>query len=850
MQTIRQPFSSRGMILNMTRSQAVGGLLVFVAMFMFAGVTDAATTPPDNSNTCPAFGKTGKGAEKRPCRPGSTHKVAFGVGGKYTPAVGVKSRCLSAEQEAQYIKEHGARCTVEYCTPAQDGKEKCTKKTVKIDLNKPDPYGGVSPFSQQAQADSTRLAAYSAMNDTAAAYRAGDTAKVQEIANQTKANPEVSALINSAFSNIKTTTAGGAPVALSDQDKLNAVIASLDPEQPTVAQQPKKDVVTPKSETIAVDVTFEKPPKETANIPCPAGTPCDAPAKTTGPASTFQPATEANKKTTTQPAQQTSWWNTATNKVSDYLPASVNRWLGLANAPTFRPYDPQTDVPLLVKESDSASLKDKPHLDPFDTGSPIVLMNKDVSVSGGETALQAMTKRQSQAVQTADFDPDTPVPSGGIVVTPLSANGTPDIAASKVMEVGTWRDFLNEVGSNRDYEKTVISVNIPASEKKAEAPAGVDVVTTPFNDLPASVKEVFKKQDELNKSTIVPPRVADNPPPPGKEIPVTEAAPAGNPQDKDEPVPPAQQPPTPTVEQPTPPTPTPLPPVPPEVSTEEPTPPKEPPKTEEPKPVEEKPVQPPIPILSSPTKLAESVPTPLPEPELKDKLPTTEEPKKEKLPTSEPAVQPTPETPDDCKGNIDCRLNALKQWVKDLDSPKEPPKESSVTAPPSASSLNDIFNPYPKRLFGESNEDFDKRVDAWRERSNSQSLESFINSRGGRVGQCESCHNPQMGGGAGPQTDYDGVGIRIQYERKEFDGKVSPGGMVLSVFPNTPAERAGLRAGDFLLSLDRGRTSMISGFRGTPGTAIEVRYIPQGSTVQRTITVKRATIQCSIYGCP
>ena len=150
-------------------------------------------------------------------------------------------------------------------------------------------------------------------------------------------------------------------------------------------------------------MTFEKPPKDIANMPCPTSAPCDVPAKGAAPASTFSPSTETNKKTATAPVQQSSWWGTVTNKVSDYLPASVNRWLGLANPPDFRPYDPQTDVPLLVKENDSASLKDKPHLDPFDTGSPIVLMNKDVSVSGGETALQAMTKRQSQAVQTADL---------------------------------------------------------------------------------------------------------------------------------------------------------------------------------------------------------------------------------------------------------------------------------------------------------------------------------------------------------------------------------------------------------------------------------------------------------------
>src|SRR3989338_936125 len=195
----------------MTRRQMVGLTLVFFAM-LTAGTFAGAATTPDNSNICPAYGKTAKGVEKRPCRPGSTHKISIGVGGKYTPAVGVQSRCLTPDQETQYVKDRGASCTVEYCTPVSGGKEKCTKKTVTIDLSKPDPYGGVSSFSQQAQADSTRLAAYTAMSDTAAAYKAGDMARVQEIANQTKVNPEVSALINSAFSNIKSPKIGRAHV--------------------------------------------------------------------------------------------------------------------------------------------------------------------------------------------------------------------------------------------------------------------------------------------------------------------------------------------------------------------------------------------------------------------------------------------------------------------------------------------------------------------------------------------------------------------------------------------------------------------------------------------------------------
>ncbi|OGG69639.1 hypothetical protein A3C20_03905 [Candidatus Kaiserbacteria bacterium RIFCSPHIGHO2_02_FULL_55_25] len=828
----------------MTRRQMVGLTLVCVAVFVTGTFASAATTP-DNSNTCPAYGKTAKGVEKRPCRPGSTHKITFGVGGKYTPAVGVQSRCLTQDQEAQYVKDRGATCTVEYCTPAQDGKEKCTKKTVKIDLNKTDPYGGVSPFSQQAQADSARLAAYSAMNDTAAAYRAGNMAKVQEIANQTKANPEVSALINSAFSNIKSPAAGGGAVGtLSDEAKLQAVIASLDPQKSGTAQPPK-DVVTPKSDTIAADVTVEKAPKDNANMPCPAGAACDTQGKTATPASTFSPATEANKKTATQPAQPTSWWGSVTNKVSDYLPASVNRWLGLANPPDFRPYDPATDVPLLVKENDSASLKDKLHLDPFDTQSPVVLMNKDVSVSSGETALQAMTKRQSQAVQTADIDPDTPVPSGGIVVTPLDASGKPNLGASQVMEAGTWRDFLNEVNGNDKYNNTVISVNIPSSEQKTETPAGADVTLSSFEDLPASVKEVFQKQDAPNK--LAPPQVADNPPP-GTESPtLANNTPAGSPQNespKESPAPPAPQPPTPTVEQSSPPVPTPLPeptmlpPAPPEKEEQPPDPPKEPPKPEEPKP-EEKPVEPPVPVLSSPTKSAESVPTPLPEPELKDKLPTPES-----------TTQSSKEEIEDCKGNIDCRLRDIRKWLDDLERPKEPPKESSLTTPSSPSSLSSLSSSHPRYVPGESSESFQKRVDAWWEQSSNQSLEDFINSRGGQVGQCESCHNPQMGGGAGPTTDYKGIGIRIQYERKEVDGKALPGGMILSVFPNTPAEQAGLRAGDFLLTLDGGKTSMISGIKGEPGTSIKVRYLPQGATTPKTVTVTRAIIMCSVYGCP
>jgi len=850
------------MISGMNRLQVAGALFACIVVLTASSVAGAATTPPDNSNTCPAIGKTVRGIEKRPCRPGSVHKIAVGVDKKYSPLVGVKSTCLTPDREAQYLKDHGANCTVEYCTPLPDGKEKCTKKTV-AGADKSGMYKDISPYIQQAQADGSRVAAYTAMTDVAAAHKTGNTGKVEEIANLTKLNPSVNSLINSAFTTIQSTRgAGGSPPPLSDQDKINAVIANLDSQQ-----QPLKDVPLSLNDSIPVDISVLEPPKDNATAPCPSSAPCNPPVKTTPQSSTFPPPGNTGDVKKTAPAQppvETSWLGTITNKVSDLLPASVNRWLGLANTPAFRPYDPNTDVPVYVNENNAPLLKDQIHLNPFDPDSPVVLTNKDIQISGGESALQSITKRQTQAVQTADIDPDTPVPSGGIVVTPLGADGKPDVAASQVMECNTWRCFLNEVKSNDKYNNTVISVNIPNQENKNQnqTQTGLDVVTTPFEELPATVKKVLEKQDELNKSPIVPPKVADNPPPGTDSPTLASTPPAGNPQNenpKEQTAPPAPQPPAPPVEQSAPPEPTQLPPAPPEVSKES-APQKETPKTEEPKPTEEKPVTPSETILSSPTKSPEAVPTPLPEPELKDKLPVPEEPKKEETPKSEPAVQPTLEAFYACKDDYLCRQQVLNAMLEDLqrprrqtqqtqETPKEPPKESSPTSP-SRSSLSGLSSSYPRYVPGESSESFQKKVDAWWEQSSNQSLEDFINSRGGRVGQCEGCHNPQMGGGAGPSTDYKGIGIRIQYERKEVDGKALPGGMILSVFPNTPAEQAGLRPGDFLLTLDGGKTSMISGIKGEPGTSIKVRYVPQGATTPKTVTVTRAVIRCSVYGCP
>ena len=854
--TRASPFVSTFLLLTLT---------TLIATFAISDLASAATTPKlDNSNSCPIIGKTAKGIERRPCRPGSTHKIAIGVDKKYSPQVGVRSKCLSSEQEAQYIKDKGATCTVEYCTPVTGGKEKCTTKTVNAGSGS---YTDISPYIQQAQTDSSRIAAYTAMTDVGDAHRTGNTARVQEIANLTKLNPAVNSIINNEFANIRPAAgaSGNAASTLSDLDKINAVIASLDP-QLSDAKQPPKDRAPSLNDSIAVDITIEKPPKDTASVPCPSSAPCDSQQKTPVPASTFSSTADANKKTVTQPASQGTWWDSVTkkvsDKVSDFLPAPVNRFLGLTDTPTFRPYDPNADAPLLVNEKNATSISDQIHLNPFDPKSPVVVMNKDVSISSEETALQSTTKRQTQAVQSADIDPNTPIPSGGIVVTPLGTDGKPDAAASQVMECNTWRCFLNEVKSNDKYNDTVISVNIPNQEKKTEpSPAGVDVVTTNFDDLPASVKEVFQRQDAPNK--IAPPKVADNPPPGTDSPTLASTPPAGNPQNetpKESPAPPVPQPPMTTVEQSSPPVPTPLPepmilpPAPPEKEEQPPAPPKEPQKVEEQK-TEDQPVQPPIPVLSSPTKSEEQVPapSPLPQPELVDKLPSPEPELKDKLPTPESTTQSSKEEIEDCKGNIDCRLRVVRKWLDDLERPKEPPRESSVTtpsSPSSRSSQSSLSSSYPRYVPGESSESYQKKVDAWWEQSNSQSLEDFINSRGGRVGQCESCHNPQMGGGAGPTTDYKGIGIRIQYERKEVDGNALPGGMILSVFPNTPAEQAGLRAGDFLLTLDGGKTSMISGIKGEPGTSIKVRYLPQGATTPKTVTVTRAIIKCSIYGCP
>ncbi|MFP4329713.1 MAG: S41 family peptidase [Spirochaetaceae bacterium] len=98
---------------------------------------------------------------------------------------------------------------------------------------------------------------------------------------------------------------------------------------------------------------------------------------------------------------------------------------------------------------------------------------------------------------------------------------------------------------------------------------------------------------------------------------------------------------------------------------------------------------------------------------------------------------------------------------------------------------------------------------------------------------------------------FGGVGMYIskQSPREEEDGARGEGFIeVVSPIEDTPAYRAGLRAGDLIVSVEEESTlelsvdEVVDRLRGAPGTEVEIT-IRRGGTQEFPVTLERATIQ-------
>ena len=88
---------------------------------------------------------------------------------------------------------------------------------------------------------------------------------------------------------------------------------------------------------------------------------------------------------------------------------------------------------------------------------------------------------------------------------------------------------------------------------------------------------------------------------------------------------------------------------------------------------------------------------------------------------------------------------------------------------------------------------------------------------------------------------YGGIGMQIEPQDKQI--------VISKVFPNTPAENAGVREGDHIIGVDTISTSgwttqqMSDYLTGTPGTKVKVRFARPGVTSPIEIQFTRAVVQ-------
>ena len=88
---------------------------------------------------------------------------------------------------------------------------------------------------------------------------------------------------------------------------------------------------------------------------------------------------------------------------------------------------------------------------------------------------------------------------------------------------------------------------------------------------------------------------------------------------------------------------------------------------------------------------------------------------------------------------------------------------------------------------------------------------------------------------------FDGIGAEIGVKNNQL--------VIIAPLPGTPAEKAGIRSGDYILAIDKKQTTdmpvdlAVNLIRGKGGTPVTLTIFRQGEKSERKITIVRDTIQ-------
>ena len=94
------------------------------------------------------------------------------------------------------------------------------------------------------------------------------------------------------------------------------------------------------------------------------------------------------------------------------------------------------------------------------------------------------------------------------------------------------------------------------------------------------------------------------------------------------------------------------------------------------------------------------------------------------------------------------------------------------------------------------------------------------------------------------EGEFEGVGMNVEEDRR--------GLKVVQVFEKTPAERGGVKSGDFILAVNGRSIAGVSSdvatarIRGPAGTPVELRVFTPGEDAPRTVKLKRARIEAPV----
>jgi carboxyl-terminal processing protease len=94
------------------------------------------------------------------------------------------------------------------------------------------------------------------------------------------------------------------------------------------------------------------------------------------------------------------------------------------------------------------------------------------------------------------------------------------------------------------------------------------------------------------------------------------------------------------------------------------------------------------------------------------------------------------------------------------------------------------------------------------------------------------------------EGEFEGVGMNVEEDRR--------GLKVLNVFEKTPADRGGVRSGDFILAVDGRSIAGVSSdvatarIRGPAGTSVQLRVFTPGDDLPRTVKLERERIEAPV----